>query len=252
MTPVNYQRRAIDPRGSIDQAWELVKRRIWLYIGATLVMLLAQQLPYVGYFLVAPMTGGFAYIVLHDLKDEPIDFVMLFKGFEKFLPLVALTLIQAAPALLVVGIAYLAPTLGLFGNPFPATSDIMNQDPVTGAISYGISAGVVIWVIGYVAFSIIWGWALTFAIPLIIEHGVSIGDAIKLSFAAAFSNIGGLFVLGLWSGLVALLGVLALFVGLFVAMPVIQAAQVIAYRQVFPPLNDPRPDMPPPTESIYE
>ncbi|MGH9820917.1 MAG: hypothetical protein ACRD43_12165, partial [Pyrinomonadaceae bacterium] len=196
-----------------------------------------------------PMLGGFTYIVLQDANDEPVDFGMLFRGFQKFLPLLVIGLVQAVPAFAVAGLALAASATGGFG--FPSASDMVTQNPATGAISFGLSVGMVMWIIGYCAFAIIWGWALTFAIPLIIEHGVGIGDAIKLSFGATFSNVGRLFVLGLWGALVGLLGVLALFVGIFVAIPVIQAAGVLAYRQVFPRLTVP-PDMPPPTESIYD
>ena len=172
---------------------------------------------------------------------------MLFKEFEKFLPLLAIGLIQAVPFF---GFAGVAMIVGASGS-FATGADMLRQDPLTGALSFGLTAGMVMWFIGYFAFILVWGWAMTFAIPLIIEHGVGIGDTIKLSFGAAFNNAGGLFVLGLWGLLVGLLGILALFVGIFVAIPVIQVAGILAYRQVFPRVTFP-PDMPQPSGSIYD
>jgi len=237
MTHLNYISHAIEPSVCISEAWELVKRRIWLYIGAGLIMLIAPNVvPYVGFLLNAPLVGGLAYVVLQDIDGDPADFSMLFKGFQKIIPLLIIGLVQAVPAFGIVGLTMIANLLGV--SSFPSRSDVITQDPTTGALSFGLTVGMVMWVIGYAAFSIIWNWALTFAIPLIIEHDLGIGDAIRLSFGATFSNIGGLFVLGLWGFLVALLGVLALVVGIFVAFPVIMAANVIAYRQVFPRFDE--------------
>ena len=73
-----------------------------------------------------------------------------------------------------------------------------------------------------------------FAIPLILERDLGVFDAIKFSAKAAFSNLGGLIVLMILGGLVGILGVLALCLGIFVAIPVIYAANAFAYRQVFP------------------
>jgi hypothetical protein len=88
MYGTQYQKGAIDAGGCVSQAWELVKRNFGLYIGAGLVtILLISCIPFVNFFLIGPMMGGFAYIVLRDLRNEPIDFGMLFKGFEKFVPL---------------------------------------------------------------------------------------------------------------------------------------------------------------------
>lgn len=238
MTHLNYISHAIEPSVCISEAWELVKRRFWLYLGASLIIIIVPSfVPYIGFLLNAPLLGGLAYVVLQDTAHEPVDFGMLFKGFQKIIPLLVIGLVQAIPAFAIVGITMAASLAG--ARPFPTGSDVITQDPTTGAFSIGLTVGMVMWIIGYFAFCIIWSWALTFAIPLIIEHDLGIGDAVKLSFGATFNNVGGLFVLGLWGSLVALLGVLALIVGIFVAFPVIMVGNVLAYRQVFPRLNEP-------------
>ena len=249
MTHLNYVRDAIDAGACIYDAWELVKRRLFIYIVAGLIiMIVPSVVPYVGFLLTAPLTGCFAYIVLRDANEDPVDFGTFFNGLEKFLPLLGISVIQALPGFAIVGITLLATAGGY--SIFPSAADMVTQDP-SGQISFGLTAGVVTWMIGYFLFALFWNLALTFAIPLIVEHNVNIGDAIKLSFGAMFSNFGGLFVLGLRGLLVALIGVLALFVGIFVAVPVIMVANVMAYRQVFPRVTFP-PDMPQPAESIYD
>ena len=234
MTHINYVSSAIEPSDCIANAWELVKRRFWLYVGVGIVtMILVSFIPIVSIFLLGPVMGGFAYLVLRDMGDEPVDFGMLFKGFEKFLPLMFVGIIQAIPGIVYQGVQYASSIAELFGDSEVPDANFFQSAADGDSVATGFTAAFAVFLIGYALFSIVWSYALMFAIPLIVEHGMGIGDAVKLSFGAVFSNIGGLIVLGIWSTLVALLGMLALCVGLFMAIPVVYAAQVIAYRHVF-------------------
>jgi hypothetical protein len=234
MNEIYYLQQAIDPSWCISEAWELVKRRFWLYIGACLLtIVLAYFIPCLSMFLVGPVMGGLAYLVLRDSRNEPVSFGMLFKGFEKFLPLMVVGVIQAVPSIIYQAIDYASRAAELL-NSSGSSDPTFFVSPMDRTAEASLSGIFIVFYIGYLLFSIIWGYALTFAIPLIIERSVGVGDAIKLSMAATFSNLGGLFVLGLLGGLVILLGMLAICLGLFVAVPVVLAANVLAYRQVFP------------------
>ena len=80
----------------------------------------------------------------------------------------------------------------------------------------------------------LFGRCYSFAIPLVLEHDLGVVDALLTSIKAAGSNLGGLILLIVFEILVVILGLIALCVGVFVAMPVVYAANVIAYRYVFP------------------
>jgi len=75
---------------------------------------------------------------------------------------------------------------------------------------------------------------LMFVFPLIVEYQLSSWEAIKLSARATLKNMGGV------AGLIAvniglgLLGYLAFCVGVYLAVPIILATNLAAYRQVFP------------------
>ena len=88
-----------------------------------------------------------------------------------------------------------------------------------------------------------------FAVPLVLENDIGTGEALKLSMSAVFSNVGGLIVLMLLGALVAILGFIAFCFGLLVAIPVVWAANVVAYRQVFPTLDKVFHSTPPPPTS---
>jgi hypothetical protein len=247
MTNLNYLSGAIDASGCVGQAWELFKRNPGLYLGAGLVtLLLISCIPFVNFFLLGPMMGGFAYIVLHDLRDEPVEFGMLFKGFEKFVPLMVLGLIQAIPGIIFQIVQYTVDLSRLMAGGRAGGAEFYQ---VSGPQA-GLTAGLIILFIGYFLFQMLWNAALTFAIPLVVEHDASIGEAIRLSFGAVFSNLGGLIVLVILNFLVALIGFCALCVGIFVAIPITFASYVIAYRHVFPYFDRSNFNVtpPPPTE----
>lgn len=250
MSNIQYVSGAISPGDCIGGAWALLTRKFWLYIGLGLVtMLLISCVPIVNFFLMGPMLGGFYYFVLRDMRDEPVDFGMLFKGFEKFVPLMVVGLVQAAPSIVFTIIQYTVDLARLAAGARSGSGgfDFQSSSDVIAGVS-----GVVLVVGGIFIFflAIAWHLAFIFAIPLVVEHSLDIGDALVTSIKAAASNPGGLIVLLILEMLVSILGVIALCVGIFVAIPVIYAANVFAYKMVFPYFDRPNINMapPPPTE----
>ena len=249
MNNVQYVSGAISPGDCVGNAWTLVTRRFGLYIGVGLLtLILIGCIPFVGSLLFGPVIAGFYYLVLRDMRDEPVDFGMMFKGFEKFLPLMIAGLIQAAPSLIATVLQYTVDVTRLLGGA--ASRDVNFYQSGADTIFAGISAGILVVVIVLSLLGIVWSVALSFSVPLILEHDLGVVDALLLSAKAAFSNVGGLIVLIILEGLIAILGVMALCIGIFVAIPVIYAANVFAYRMVFPYFDRPNFNTapPPPTE----
>jgi uncharacterized membrane protein len=110
---------------------------------------------------------------------------------------------------------------------------------------------IIIFAIVFWLFMIAWNMAFAFAIPLILDRNVGAIEAIKLSVSAVLGNLGGLIVLMLLGIVIALAGLLVLCFGLLVAFPVIWVANVVAYRMVFPRLNQTY-HTPPPPPSAYQ
>lgn len=248
MNPVQYLSGAINPGDCISNAWTLVTRNFWLYIGVALVtMLLIGCIPFVGSLLFGPVLGGFYYLVLRDMRDEPVDFGMMFKGFEKFLPLMLAGLIQAAPSIIATVLQYTVDIARIVGGGSRG-GDF--YQPGADTVFAGISVGILVIVIILSLVGIVWSVALSFAVPLIMEHDLGVADALLTSAKAALSNAGGLIVLIILEVLVVILGMIALCIGIFVAVPVVYAANVFAYRMVFPYFDRPNINTapPPPTE----
>ena len=251
MTNIQYLSGAINPGDCIGNAWTLVTRRFWLYVGVALVtMLLIGCIPFVGSLLFGPVLGGFYYLVLRDMRDEPVDFGMMFKGFEKFLPLMLAGLVQAAPSLIATVLQYTVDIARLIGGG-ERGGDINFYQSGNDALFAGLSAGILIVVIALSLIGIVWSVAFSFAVPLILEHDLGVVDALLTSAKAALSNVGGMIVLIILEMLVAILGIIALCIGIFVAIPVVYAANVFAYRFVFPYFDRPGFNMSPPPPSEY-
>jgi hypothetical protein len=250
MNNVQYVSGAISPGDCIGNAWTLVSQKFGLYIGVGFVtLLLIGCIPFVGSLLLGPVLGGFYYMVLRDMRGEPVDFGMMFKGFEKFVPLMVAGVIQAAPSLIATVLQYTVDIARLVGGA--RGGDVNFYQSGSDTLFAGISAGILIFVMVLSFIGIVWSVALSFAIPLILEHNLGVVDALLTSAKAAFSNVGGLIVLIILEALVGILGVIALCVGIFVAIPVIYAANVFAYRMVFPYFETAPVNMAPPPPDTY-
>ena len=252
MTNNDFYSGAINAGDCVSNAWNLVKQNYGLYLGIALVgMILSGCIPCVSLFLVGPILGGIYYVVLREMRGEPVEFGMMFKGFEKFVPLMVIGLIQAIPEIIGQGLRLVVQfgQIGLGGSSGRGGRDFFASN---GA---DILAGGFLIVIAIVAmvlilFGVAWRVLLFFAIPIALEREIGPVDAMKLSARAATSNIGGLIVLFIFEFLIALLGIIALCIGIFFVIPIIYAANAFAYRQVFP-LIEQHFNMTPPPPTTY-
>jgi len=252
MTSINYERGAINPGDCVSNAWTQVTAKFGLYLGMGLVaMLLISCVPILNIFLMGPVMGGFYYVALKDMRGEPIEFGMLFRGFDKFVPLMVIGIIQSIPSIILQIVQTVGDVASLVGSGASRRGDFYQS---RDASEFGLAGGLMIFaiVVGVIVFVLFIAWyiAFKFAIPIAMEHDVSIGEAISLSFKAAFSNIGGLIVMLILSILIAIAGVLALCIGIFVAVPVLFVADAFAYRQVFPIIEQ-RMNFDPPPPTAY-
>jgi uncharacterized membrane protein len=234
MNHIQFQRSAINPSECISQGWELVKRNYGLFFGISLVaMLLVACIPCVNIFIAGPVTCGVYYCFLKEMRGEPTNFGEMFKGFDVFVPAMVVGIIAMIPEIIGQGVR-LTTNLADLGIRSGSRGDFYQTSEqqtilAGGVLIFAIVAGIVLF-LASIALRI----SLYFALPLIMEHNLGVVDAIKLSASAAWSNVGGIILLGILEVLVALLGVLMLCIGIFFVMPILYAANAFAYRQVFP------------------
>src|SRR5437870_10967981 len=75
---------AVAPVECLKAGWAAIKDRYWLFLGVTLIaMLIGGAVPVV---LIGPMMCGLYLCLLAKMRGEPIEFGLLFKGFDYFVP----------------------------------------------------------------------------------------------------------------------------------------------------------------------
>lgn len=253
MTNIQFVPSAISGGECVSNAWETLKRNYGMYLGISLIaIVLTGCIPCLNIFIMGPVIGGVFYVALRDMRGEPVEFGMMFKGFEKFVPLMVIGLIQSIPGIIAqvvqYGVRFAA--LGL-GGKRGGDFEFFQVSDRDMAISSGLIILFIVIFIAFMVFSFAWWAVFFFAIPLVIEHDMGAVDAIKMSARAAMSNLGGLFVLLLIQMVVALLGVLMLCLGIFLfSIPLIYITNAFAYRQVFPWIEQ-QFNMAPPPPTAY-
>ena len=246
MNHIEFYKGAISAGDCVSNGWNLVKQNYGMYLGIGLVaMILAGCIPCVSLFLVGPIMCGVYYVYLRDIRGEQVDFGMMFKGFDVFLPAMIVGIIQAIPEIIGQGIRFTVDLadLGLRSGG----SNNFQADDTRVAIASGLLIVYIIIALAIFLFAVALRISLVFAFPLIIEHKLGAIEAMKLSAQAAWSNLGGLILMFILEFLIALGGALLCIVGVFlISIPLIYAANAFAYRQVFPDAQRNFQNTPPP------
>jgi len=229
----------VAPVECLKTGWATIKDRYWLFLGITLVaMLIGGAVPVI---LIGPMMCGLYLCLLAKMRGEQPQFELLFKGFDYFVPGLIAAAIQVVPALVLILPAY---TIFLVF----ALSTLPGHDPYAQSQSPPAIFFVVLvlFIIFAVAVALVLNVLFLLAYPLIVDRKLSGWDAIKTSARAAMKNFGGLLGLVLLNAGLAILGVIACYVGIIFVLPIAFASYAAAYRQIFPDIPQTLEPAPPP------
>jgi uncharacterized membrane protein len=244
MTPDNIQFRTgvIKPVECVKEGWALIKDQYWLFLGIVFVgIFVGGAVPIV---LIGPMMVGIYICFFRRMRGEPVDFGLLFKGFDYFAQSLIAAVIQMIPLVVVMVPAYII-MFALMMTSMPRGGGRMDPDASSRFLITFLGFELV-FVTVICAVGIIVGIFFLFAFPLIADRGLSGLDATKLSIKAGKANFGGILSLLLLNLAMGIFGVLACYVGVFFLMPVSLASYAVAYRRVFPALSQNFASPPPP------
>ena len=239
---ISFNRNAVQPVECIKGGWELIRSQYWLFVGMTVVGVIIGSVVPMG-ILMGPMMCGIYLALFQTRRRQPIEFGLLFKGFDYFGDSVIATLIHIVPIVVIVVPAYLLFYVGMFG--MMAAS---NGQPDPGAMLGLLGVFAIFWFLVMIAI-IVLSVIFTFAYPLIVDRRLSGLNAVKLSIRAGFANFWRLLGMLILTGLMTFVGVLFCYVGAFLVMPISFAAIATAYEQVFG-LGEVQPNLPPPPPSF--
>ena len=223
---IPYRRNAIGPLQCITDAWELVKPQYWLFVGMCVVAMLVGSAVPAG-ILLGPMMCGLYFTFFKLRRGEPIEFAMLFKGFDYFGPSLIATLLHIVPILAIVLPAYIFFYLSLI-----VSVAAQGNDPNPWAF-LGVLAMLMLFFVFVFVVIIVVSIGFTFAYPLIVDRRLKGLDAVKLSFKAAMANFWGLLGMMLLTGLLGIAGIALCYVGMFLVLPISYGSIAVAYERVF-------------------
>ena len=162
-------------------------------------------------------------------RGEPVEFGILFKGFDFFGPSVIATLLHMVPIIAIAIPAYFLFYVSLILSMAAQTA---TEEPNPAAmLSVFVMFGI-FWVV-FLVIVIVISIGFTFSYPLIADRKMQGFDAVKLSFKAAMANFWRLLGMVMLSFLLSMGGVLLCYVGVFLVFPINYAAIAAAYEQVF-------------------
>src|SRR5437588_9796822 len=93
--PMEFRRGAIAPMECIKEGWALIKDQFWLFLGITVVGLLIGGL--VPIVLFGPMMVGIFLCLQQRQRHQPVEFGLLFKGFDQFVPALIVAALKIVP-----------------------------------------------------------------------------------------------------------------------------------------------------------
>lgn len=227
-TPADIVLVRLEPLDCIRKSFELVGSRYWLLLGITLVGMLIGSAAPLG-ILMGPMMCGIYLCLIRLMRDEPIEFGTLFKGFDFFVQSMIVSLIS-------VGVS-LAITI-----PLGIVCFVLFIVSAASGSPAALLSIVFFYVVMIFAMVIV-GMFFMFAFPLIADRNMTAVAALKTSIRTARTHFAGLLGLMLLSGALALAGLCLCCIGVYFVLPIQFGAFAIAYRKIFPEIV---PSVPPP------
>lgn len=249
MEKIEYRSGAVNAGECVSKGWSAAGQNYGLFFGVAFVVILIiiviSLIPFANIILDpiigGPLSVGLYYVYLRKIDGESADFGMAFSGFSHFVPAIVVSFVLSAPFIILDVIQ-----LSIDFTAFPQVAEIGNPQMFQAFTAVQIAIGVFTFLI-FLMIQIL----LYFSYMLIAEYKLGAIDAMKLSVEAASANLSGLILLIILEILLGFAGALACLIGILFIMPVIYAADVCAYRQVFPKINLTLQNEPPPP-NVYD
>lgn len=227
----------IDVFECLTLSFNLLKTHFLPLVGVTALVLLLQMalglIPVIGsiagIFLNGVFYGGLYYYYLGRMRGEPRELADVFSGFTRaFVPLMLASLLISG---ITIGVLMVFAGPAFFAMVAAGlASDGQALPQVGGLAAIGIVIGFLI--VLYLSIS----WSLAFA--LVIDKGLGPWTALEVSRRVVGSQWFRVFFVLLLGGILAALGLIALFIGVIFTLPLIFGALLYAYETL---CHQPRP-----------
>jgi len=212
----------------IGDSFGLISRNAGPFIGFMLVWFLISMMtgiiPFIGplasWIVLTPCLTAGVYLALRKSDyREYLDFGVFFKGFDHIGQLALAALLQGLIIFAIMVPAGVAIFVGM---------DIASADPINGPDMENFPW----WALGFLVPVIYLSIAWAFTPMLIVFHKMEAWPAMEASRKIISKQWVMFFLLAFVAGIIASLGVLALFIGLLFTVPVYYAIAYLAFRDI--------------------
>lgn len=235
-----FNRGVVKPVECLKEGWALIKDQYWLFLGIVFVgTFVGGAVPVV---IFGSMMCGIYLCLFAKMRGERVEFGMLFKGFDYFVPGLVAAAIQAIPMFIVLVPFYIIMFVVMMSSTQGGRMDPDEFLPIFFGFYF-------VFLLVIVVIGLLLGIFFMFPYSLIVDRKLSGLEAVKTSIKAGAANFGGILGLLLLNFGLVLLGVLACYVGAFLTMPISIASYAVAYRKVFG--EGPASPVPPPPPSSW-
>ena len=233
MQQTDFRTGEIRPIECFKEGWEAIKPQYWLIFAISMLGAIIGGISF--YVLMGAMACGMFICYFRAIDGETVEVEHLFRGFHYFWPSLLVTILFVGPVIILFVLIYVPLLVTTFMGARMGQDELFNFFIGTLALEF-------VFAVAMVCLHTL----LLFSYPLIVDRGLSGWSAVTTSARAVLKNLKG--VAGLWAaGFVAMiLGYLAFCVGLYFVIPLVVAANVTAYRKVFPRLPGKEEGPPPP------
>jgi len=197
----------------ISRGWELVSANIWPHVLLALIVSLGSSLT--AGILAPPLICGWMYILLRQIRDPNYQPAVgdVGEGFKVFgHALLAGVIIYVAIGILAVGVGIISAILTIL--------------PLIGQILSGLLG---------LLFGILVAPFILFVFPLIMDRRLDFWPAIDTSMKLATRDYVGFMGLAALFALLNMAGGLCCGIGALITTPIVTAATVLAYEELFAP-----------------
>jgi hypothetical protein len=238
MQNTQFRTGVISPVECVKEGFERIKKDYWLLFAISLVGGLLGGLTL--YILAGAMVCGIFYAYLKAIDGKPVVFDDLWKGMQWFGPGLVVFLILIVPAFAYYIWVYVTLVGAIVAGGAGGEAGIVGALVVVGLIDLVV-------LIAMVSFHTL----LTFSLPLIADRNLGAIEAMKLSARAVWQNLAGVAGLVVVNMGLMLLGMLTCGIGMYFLIPIMIAGNAVAYRRVFPSLEN-LPNAAPPPPNAYK
>ncbi|MSU46594.1 MAG: hypothetical protein EXS42_05595 [Lacunisphaera sp.] len=233
---LNARAAPLEVFGCLGRSFDLWKSNFLPLVGVTLLILLVQMvvslIPFLGtlsgFFLNGVFTGGLYYYYLGIMRGEHRAVGDAFAGFSRaFVPLMLATLLTSI-LIIAVLLVFLGPLFLSLVKAMMLSGRVVDSLPALSPLALG---GIFLGCIAMLYLSI--SWVFTFA--LVIDQGLGPWTAMEVSRRVVTRQWFRVFFVMLLGVILAMLGLIGLFIGVFFTIPLMFGAVLYAYEDLFNP-----------------